>query len=114
MSYRIYFKEAIKPMVVNATNGKIIKSFANSAFVEDWNNIVVELYVDENVKSVSGGTTQGVRIRPVQPKVNTKPLFSFDNFEKAKKAKATKEQIEKIYTLTEDVYNEFLIYEPTT
>jgi hypothetical protein len=25
----IYFKEAIKPMVVNATNGKIIKSFSD-------------------------------------------------------------------------------------
>jgi len=105
-----YFIEPIKPMVLNATNSKQIKLFTGSSFVQDWNNVAVELYVEENVKSVSGGLTQGVRIRQVQPRVNTKPLFTEANFEKAKKANATKEQIEKIYTLTDDVYNEYLIY----
>lgn len=106
----IYFKEPIKPMVVNATNGKIIKQFANSAFVEDWKDIIVELYIDENVKSVTGGTTQGVRIRPVQPKVNKKPLFTSANFEKARIANVTRKQIENIYELTDDVYNQYLQY----
>ena len=109
----IYFVEPIKPMVVNATNGKIIKSFTGSAFVEDWNNVPIELYIDENVKAVTGGTTQGVRIRPVQPKVNQKPLFTSANFEKAKTANATREQIEKIYTLTDEVYTQYLAYGKT-
>lgn len=109
-----YFKEPIKPLVVNATNGKIIKSFTGSSFVEDWNNVVVELYIDENVKAVTGGTTQGVRIRPVQPKVNTKPLFTEANFQKAKEVNATREQIENIYTLTDEVYQKYLAYEPAT
>ena len=92
-------------MVVNATNGKILKGFTGSPMVEDWNNVAVELYIEENVKSVSGGLTQGVRIRQVQPDLGRKPkpLFTSANFEKAKIAKATKEQIEKVYTLTDDV-----------
>jgi len=110
----IYFKEPIKPMVVNATNGKIIKAFTGSAFVEDWNNVLIELYIDENVKAVTGGLTQGVRIRPVQPRVNAKPSFTSVNFAKAKEANATKEQIESRYTLTDDVYQQYLKYGTTT
>jgi len=109
-----YFVEPIKPMVLNATNSKQIKLFTGSSFVQDWNNVIVELYVDENVKSVSGGITQGVRIRPVQPRVNTKPLFVEANFANAKKANATREQIESRYTLTDEVYTKYLAYEPTT
>lgn len=67
-----YFKEPIKPMVLNATNSKIMKSFNNnSPFVEDWKNTVIELYIDPNVK-MKGDTVGGVRIKPKQP-VATKP-----------------------------------------
>ena len=108
-----YFNEKIKPLVLNATNSKQIKAFAGgSPFVENWKNIVIELYIDENVRAVTGGTTQGVRIRPIQPRaeVKQKPIFSEANFEKAKKANVTREQIENIYTLTEDVYQNYLKY----
>ena len=107
-----YFKESIKPMVLNATNSKIIKQFTGSLFVQDWNNVIIELYVDENVQ-MKGVTTQGVRIRPIQPKAKDKPLFDETKFEAAKKANATKEQIESKYTLTEDNYNNYLIYATT-
>lgn len=108
-----YFNEKIKPLVLNATNSKQIKAFAGgSPFVENWKNIIIELYIDENVRAVTGGTTQGVRIRPIQPRVEVKqkPIFSEANFAPAKKAKATREQIEKIYTLNEDVYQNYLKY----
>ena len=107
----VYFKENIKPMVVNATNGKIIKSFTGSSFVEDWNNVVVELYIDENVRSVSGGTTQGVRIRPIQPQIKTKKDFTADMFERAKNAGATIEKIKGTYNVTAEIekkYNEYV------
>ncbi len=107
----VYFNEKIKPLVLNATNSKQIKAFAGgSPFVENWKNIAIELYIDENVRAVTGGTTQGVRIRPIQPRVKVKPIFSEANFEKAKKANVTREQIENIYTLTEDVYQNYLKY----
>lgn len=107
-----YFVENIKPLVLNATNSKIVKQFTGSSFVQDWNNVIIELYVDENVQ-MKGVTTQGVRIRPVQPKAKTKPEFTEANFKPAKTANATREQIESKYTLTEEVYQKYLAYEPT-
>ena len=105
-----YFVEPIKPMVLNATNSKQIRIFTGSPMVEDWANQTIELYVDENVQ-MKGVTTQGVRIRPIQPKAKAKPIFTEANFDKAKKANATKEQIEKIYELTEEVWLKYQNYE---
>lgn len=63
-----YFKEHLKPLVLNATNSKIVKSFANgSPFVEDWKNIKVELYIDASIK-LKGEVVGGVRIKTQQPK----------------------------------------------
>lgn len=68
-----YFKDKIKPLVLNQTNSKIIKTFAGgSPFVEDWKDMPIELYIDESVK-MKGELVGGVRIRPVQPKAKTKP-----------------------------------------
>lgn len=62
-----YFVEKIKPLVLNSTNSKIIRSLCkNSPFVEDWKNVRVELYIDENVK-MKGEIVGGVRIKPYQP-----------------------------------------------
>jgi len=105
-----YFVEPIKPMVLNATNSKQIKLFTGSSFVQDWTNVAVELYIDEHVQ-MKGITTQGVRIRPIQPKVKTKPIFSESNFDKAKKANATREQIESIYQLSEETWVKYQSYE---
>ena len=59
-----YFVEKVKPMVLNATNSKIVRGFASgSPFVEDWNNIKVQLYIDPSVK-MKGETVGGVRINP--------------------------------------------------
>ena len=108
----VYFKEPIKPMVVNSTNGKIIRQFAGSPMVEDWKDILVELYIDENVKSVTGGTTQGVRIRQIQPKIEKKE-FTEELFERAKKANATIENIKKTYSVTPEIETKYLAYVTT-
>ena len=66
-----YFVEPIKPLVLNATNSKVVKMFAGgSPFVEDWKNIPVELYIDENVK-MKGETVGGIRIRLTKPTLPT-------------------------------------------
>jgi len=62
-----YFKENIKPLVLNAGNSKIMRDFNKSPFVENWSNTVVELYIQDGVK-FGHDTTSGVRIRKVQPK----------------------------------------------
>lgn len=111
-----YFHEPIKPLVLNVTNSKQIKAFAgNNPFVENWKDICVELYIDENVKSVAGGITQGVRIRPIQPNiVKSKPQFTEANFERAKQANATIEQIKERYDITPEIELKYLSYEPAT
>ena len=46
-----YFKEKIKPLVLNATNSKIVKQLAGgSPWVEDWSNLQIELYIDPSIK----------------------------------------------------------------
>lgn len=66
-----YFVEKIKPLVLNATNSKIVKGFAKgSPFVEDWKDILVELYIDPLVK-MKGETVGGVRIKPLSPTLPT-------------------------------------------
>lgn len=69
-----YFKEAIKPMVLNATNSKIMSKLTKSSFVEDWRNVTVQLYIDANVM-MKGEVVGGVRINPnpVRPK---KPVIT--------------------------------------
>ena len=69
-----YFHENIKPLVLNSTNSKTIKRFAKSSFIEDWTDILLELYPDHNVK-YKGETVGGIRIKPTQPKL-TKPRLT--------------------------------------
>ena len=63
-----YFKENIKPLVLNAGNSKILKGFSGgSSFVEDWGGIAIQLYIDANVR-FGNEITGGVRINPNPPK----------------------------------------------
>jgi hypothetical protein len=97
-----YFVEPIKPLVVNAGNSKILKSFAphQSPMVEDWKGLKVELYINNDVK-FGKDVVSGVRIMPVQPK--GKPIFTEANFEKAKKNGATEEKIKAIYEASDEI-----------
>ena len=104
-----YFVEQIKPWVLNAGNAGIIKGFAKSTDTDNWNNIPIELYIDDNVK-MKGQIVGGIRIKPVQPQVKTKLVFTESNFEKAKAAKATVEMIKKTYELTPEMETKYLDY----
>jgi len=105
-----YFNENIKPLVLNSTNSKVVKSFNNnSPFVEDWVNTKIELYIDYNVK-MKGEIVGGVRIKKVQPKLIQKINFTEDNFKKAKEANATIEMIKKSYNITKDIETKYLNY----
>lgn len=108
-----YFTDAtIKPWVLNAGNAKIIKGFAGGTpFVEDWKNIPVELYIDDNVK-MKGDTVGGVRVRPVMPLTGTqkKPMFDASRFKSAKDANVTVEAIKERYTLTPEMEAKYLEY----
>lgn len=101
-----YFKEDIKPLVLGAKTAKMVRKFCkNSAFVEDWNNVLVELYIDPNVK-FAGEIVGGIRIKPNQP-IKTKPVLTpgCAKWDKAKKSGLSFEELNKHYEITKENYD---------
>jgi hypothetical protein len=58
--------EALKPMILNATNSKTMKGLTGSAFIDDWNDVRITVYVDHNVK-FGKENVEGLRISPQPP-----------------------------------------------
>ena len=112
-----HFIEPIKPLKLNSTNNKILAGFAKKNgligkechVIENWKGMTIELFVDRNVKMM-GAITDGVRIKPLQPVKKVKPEFTEANFENAKKANATIEQIEKSYIMSKEIKEKYLVY----
>ena len=105
-----YFMENVKPLKLNSTNNKILAGFAKQDgligkechVIENWQGMKIELFVDRNVKMM-GAITDGVRIKPLQPVEKVKPNFTEANFESAKKANATIEQIRSKYNVSKEI-----------
>ena len=105
-----HFIEPIKPFKLNSTNNKILAGFAKKNgligkechIIENWKGMKIELFVDRNVKMM-GEIRDGVRIKPLQPIEKTKPDFTESNFEAAKKANATIEQIKSKYNVSKEI-----------
>lgn len=58
--------EKLKPMILNATNSKTMRSLTGSPFIDDWTGFKVTIYVDSNVK-FGKETLEGLRISPKAP-----------------------------------------------
>jgi len=71
-----YFSDSIKPLVLNATNSKALKTITGSSFIEDWANVPVQLYIDPQVK-MKGDIVGGVRVSP--NKVKLKQEITMNN-----------------------------------
>lgn len=95
----------IKPMILNATNCKTVKKFAGTPFIEDWKNIPVQIYVKDDIKAF-GELTEGLRIRPVQPKIGRMELTpesqAWNNAVAFLKGKGTIADIRKKYDLSQE------------
>ncbi len=72
-----YFVEGIKPLVLNATNSKVMSKLSGSCFVENWQNIPIQLYIDQNVK-MKGDTVSGVRVSPKPVQMQKKEVTPGD------------------------------------
>lgn len=116
-----YFLENIRPLKLNSTNSKILAGFAKKNgvitnecnVIENWKGLIIELYVDRNVKMM-GTVTDGVRIKPLQPKsITQKPLFTTEMFESAKQASATIESISNNYQVTNEIAKQYEQYRTT-
>lgn len=76
--------EALKPMILNASNSKTMKGLTGSAFIDDWNNVRITVYVDSNVR-FGKETVEGLRISPHKPE---KPRLTPDSAKQWNAAKA--------------------------
>jgi hypothetical protein len=100
----LFTDATIKPMILNATNCKVIKSFTKSAYINDWNNVAVQIYIKGDVQAF-GDVTEGLRIRESQPSMS-KPKLNRDMpawikaVEAIKSKSKTIADIEKVYDLT--------------
>ena len=61
--------EKLKPMILNATNSKQMKSLTGTPFIEEWNGVRVTIYVDPNVK-FGNESVEGLRISSKAPARN--------------------------------------------
>lgn len=64
--------EPLKPMILNATNSKMMHKITGSHFIDDWNNVNIIIYVDPNVKN-RGEIVEGLRIKPVPNRPDVTP-----------------------------------------
>lgn len=103
-----YFEGNVKPLVLNSTNAKTLKTLSKSAYIENWKGLTIELYIDTTVK-MKGEQVGGVRIKPILLN-KPKPVFTEANFEKAKQANATIDVIKQRYDITAEVEQKYLEY----
>ena len=66
--------EELKPMILNVTNSRTMKTLTGSAFIDDWNNIPVTVYVDTNVRN-RGKIVNGLRISTEPPRIQKSELL---------------------------------------
>jgi hypothetical protein len=58
--------EKLKPMILNATNSKTMRNLTGSAFIDDWQNVPITIYVDPSVR-FGKESVEGLRISPKPP-----------------------------------------------
>lgn len=80
--------EPLKPMILNATNCKIIRTFTDddSPFIEDWAGLLVRVYADKTVK-FGPNVVGGLKIDINRPKVD-RPKVTPENTALWDRAKA--------------------------
>lgn len=99
------FKGNVKPMVLNVTNCKVVKTFATSNYIEDWKDIPVTIY-SKDVKAF-GEIVEALRIREKQP-VTEKPELTPNHqawpkaIEYLSREGSTMDEVLKRYRLTDD------------
>lgn len=64
--------EKLKPMILNATNSKTLRTITGSAFIDDWQDVAITVYVDNNVR-FGKETMEGLRIRTAPQKKQLTP-----------------------------------------
>lgn len=64
--------EKLKPMILNATNSKILDKMTRTPFIEGWAGARVVIYVEQGIK-FGRDTVDGLRIRPAPERKTLTP-----------------------------------------
>lgn len=66
--------EPLKPMILNAGNSRIMKKLTGSPYIDDWSNVPVTVFVDQNVR-FGRDTVEGLRINAEKPRIQKSELL---------------------------------------
>lgn len=108
----VYFKEDVKPLILNVTNAKQIERLYGTPYIEDWANKKIQIYVKDGIEAF-GKLTTGLRIRPKVPQTK-KPEMTPDHpkwgdaVENVARENTTIEVIRKHYVLDEEMKQHLL------
>lgn len=64
--------EKLKPMILNATNSKTMRQLTGSAYIEDWTDVRVTVYVDPAVR-FGKESVEGLRLTKAQERGTLTP-----------------------------------------
>jgi hypothetical protein len=64
----VYFREQLKPMILNVARSKAIEKVAGSPYFEDWLGVKIQLYIEHGIKAF-GDVVSAVRVRPRKPQI---------------------------------------------
>lgn len=64
--------EKLKPMILNATNSKMMAKITGSPFIEDWTGVRVTVYVEKGIK-FGRDTVDGLRVMPAAVRKSIAP-----------------------------------------
>lgn len=74
--------EALKPMILNATNSKFLAALTGSKWIDDWTDVLVTVYVEPNVR-FGKETVEGLRLAKAADKPRSAPADLVAAAEKA-------------------------------
>lgn len=105
--------EKLKPMILNATNSKMLAKITGTPFIEEWGGTRITVYVDPNVK-FGRETVEGLRVMRAQERKTLTPEMA-QVWANAKEAYLRDRSLEKVlqrYEMSEE-HIELLINECT-
>lgn len=91
-----YFKEKVKPMILNRTNSKMIQKIYGTPYIEEWSNKKITVYAATT--KLAGEEVECLRIRPNAPQNPVLKIDDQTNFEKCRTALKNGYTIEQLRT----------------
>lgn len=91
-----YFREKVKPMILNRTNSKMIQKIYGTPYIEEWAEKKITIYAATT--KLAGEEVECLRIRPAVPQNPILKIEDKVNFEKCKTALKNGYTIEQLRT----------------